>query len=377
MLQTNDQDRLARWAQHEDNKRKLEADLFLFATIVLGRTYLYAPLHGPICKWLTTIPVVEDGRAKFRKLLLLPREHCKTSIVSHALPAHILIQRPETNIYLPGVDGCDTRIMLAGETLDRASKNLRVIQGIFESNELFRKLWPKQTFDGKDPRKESKRWNANEMEIPRNVNYPDPSIQAIGVGGAIVGARFDVMIKDDMVSIEAANSPVVMEGALTWHKASRAMLESALSLEYIIGTRWAIHDVYDDIEQNDDTVTMIKRSVVEDGQAIYPTKFSVEPEYGKHSINELHKQYGILFYLMYMNSAADPELVDFDIEQLRYYSMSGDSLVFDESDVDAKLMDKLTAPAEEMPDVPSGTPLTPETYDIITARHEFLRFRAR
>lgn len=368
--------------QYDSIKREFEADLFLFTYYVLGRTYLYGKLHNDICKWLTTIPFMDGGRPKFRKMLLLPREHCKTSLVSHALPCHILIQRPESNLYCPGVDGRNTRILLAGETLDRASKNLKVVQSIFESNELFRKLWPEHTFNTpayrtKDPRRESKRWNANEMEIPRNINYPDPSVQAIGVGGAITGARFDVSIKDDLVSVEAANSAIVMDAALTWHKASRALMESAASPEYIIGTRWAVHDIYDEIEQNDETVTIIKRSVVEDGEVIYPTKFSLQPEYGKHSIDQLHKEHGIMFYLLYMNSAADPELVDFDIEQLRYYAMSGDAIVFEESDVDAKIMDKLNAPAPEMPDVPSGTRLTAETYDILRARGEYLRFRAK
>ena len=88
-----------------------ERSLFNFAHCVMGRDYLTASLHKPICDdFLARIP-------PYRKLLLLPRRHAKTSMVSHALPIHLLIQPREHNIYFPGRLGANTRILMAQETV--------------------------------------------------------------------------------------------------------------------------------------------------------------------------------------------------------------------------------------------------------------------
>lgn len=203
-----------------------EKSLYSFAVLVLGRGYLTAGLHRPICNWLSSVPV-------YRKLLLLPRRHAKTSIVSHALPLHILVQ-PEGGPYMPWKAGCDVRVLLAGETETRATDNLRVLRNVMEGNELFRGLWPHLCWE--NPRREADKWNERMLVVPRNEDYPDPSVRAIGVGGAITGARHDVHIKDDLVSEEAANSEVVMQAVINWHVNSRALFDDPdRSLEYVIG----------------------------------------------------------------------------------------------------------------------------------------------
>ena len=84
-------------------KLKAETSLYVFGVGVIGRDYLTSHLHMPVCNFLQKCP-------PFRKMLLMPRDHAKTSLVSHCLPPHILIQRPETNIYFPGMLGTDCRI---------------------------------------------------------------------------------------------------------------------------------------------------------------------------------------------------------------------------------------------------------------------------
>jgi hypothetical protein len=89
------------------------------------------------------------------------------------------------------------------------------------------------------------------------------------VGGAITGAHPNILIKDDLVSIEAANSPTVMQSAIQWHVASRALINSPGCLEYIIGTRWSVADIYQYILDNDPTVEVVIRSIVEGGQTTF------------------------------------------------------------------------------------------------------------
>jgi hypothetical protein len=213
-------------------RKRAEESLYFFCKGILNRHFLTPALHKPVCEFLQTIP-------PFRKLVLMPREHAKTAIVSGGLPLHIIIQPAATNIYFPGLEGSECRIMLAGENLRMARKNLRVIESTHSENKLFRALWPHRVWE--QPRRQSKAWNQDALIFPRDNEWPDPTLWALGVDGAVTGARPNVMIKDDLVSVEAANSDVVMDSAIEWHRVSRALLdtyeiESGMqSLEFIIG----------------------------------------------------------------------------------------------------------------------------------------------
>ena len=183
-----------------------------------------------------------------------------------------------------------------------------------ENNDLFRGLWPHLVWD--NPRKQGATWNDHELTIPRTEDYPDPSIRAIGVGGAITGARHDVHIKDDLVTEEAANSVVVMEGAIDWNTNSRALMDDPnRSLEYIIGTRWAVKDLYSHVMETDPTMSSLVRSIVEDGQCIYPEVFDLA------IVDRLKVEFGAMFALLYMNNIGDPDLIDFPEEGLRKFAL--------------------------------------------------------
>lgn len=356
-------------------RERAERNLFVFTKGILMRSYLSPVLHTEVARWAMS-------RNAYRKLLLLPRNHAKTSIISHGLPCHLLIQPKDNNIYLPGKAGTDTRIMLAGETERRATNNLSVIQAAFEGNRLLRALWPQCCWE--NPRKEAPKWNKIEMVLPRTIDYPDPTIQAIGVGGAITGARHDVHIKDDLISFEAANSMVVMETAISWHLASRALLDNDYSLEFIIGTRWAVHDLYDMIMNGgvidgekfdkDPTVDVVVRAIVEDGKVIYPEKFSLQTTPGKIAVTSLMKEHGTMFPLLYMNSAADPSLVDFDMDEVRAFGFNEGELTFEEDERDTTIAERANSTHSIKPDTQDlrGLPLNKDTYDIAFARQSMM-----
>lgn len=310
-------------------KRCAEQDLFVFLKGILGRFFLTPHFHREVCRFI-------QQRNFFRKLVLMPREHAKTTIVAGGLPPHILIQPAETNIYFPGLAGSECRILLAGETETMAKKNLRVVTSVFEENKLFRALWPERVWQGG----KGKVWSSESIIIPRKNEWPDPSIRAIGVGGAVTGARPNVMIKDDLVSFKAANSDVVMDEAIEWHKASRALLdkyevESGLhSLEYIIGTRWSVYDLYSYIIDNDPSVEVIDdrfHKIIRDGKLLWPEKYTMS------DIEQLRTEHGKNFYLLYLNSAADPALTDFDMEQIRDFRIVNGCIEFEEDERDRRL----------------------------------------
>lgn len=321
-------------------KIEAEKSLFVFAKGIMGRDYLTPHLHLPVCNFVQECP-------PFRKLLLMPRHHAKTSIVSHCLPPHILLQSAESNIYFPGVDGCECRILLTGETEGMAGKNLRVVESVFTGNATFRALWPERCWE-ENPRKHNAVWNSQEMTIPRGTVWPDASIKTVGVGGAITGSRPNVLIKDDLISFAAANSSAVMQEAIEWHKVSRALLEEyekesgLFSLEYTTGTKWAVFDLYSYIIDNDPSVEVLDnrfRAIIKDGRILWPERFN------EKNIEQLRKEYGSMFFLLYLNSAADPSLTDFDTRLIRCYAYKDGNIMFDEDERDVYLEERLEAEA--------------------------------
>lgn len=350
-----------------------ERDLYVFSKGVMGRRYLTQDLHLPLCKELQQVP-------PYRKMRLLPRLHAKTSVVSHCLPPHIIIQPKDNNIYIPDVAGSDCRILLAGETEPRATGNLRVLRTAFDGNQTLRALWPHVVWERAS--RDAPKWNDKELIVPRETEFPDPTIRAIGVGGAITGARPNVLIKDDLISLEAANSAVVMNAAIEWHKVSRALMDEyekdtgTQSLEFIVGTRWAVFDLYQYIIENDPTVDTKVRAILESGKPLWPERFDLE------RIEQLRKEFGALFYLLYMNSAADPELTDFDVDLVREFTFTSDgqALEFSEDAKDAWLKKRIEegVGTVEQP-APRGQRLTSDTMGLLFGREkgraEFLRLR--
>lgn len=356
-------------------RKKAEENLFVFSKGVMGRDYLTKDFHLPVANFLQKTP-------PFRKMLLMARDHSKTSLVSHCLPPHILIQPKESNIYFPGLSGKENRILLAGESSTRAESNLRVIASTFDSNVVFRSLWPDCTWE--NSKRQAKKWSSQQLIIPREVDYPDPSIYAVGVGGAITGSRPTVIIKDDLISLEAANSEVVMRAAIDWHKASRALMDEyekdtgLESLEFIIGTRWAIFDLYSYITDGDGeigpdhSVEVMVRRIIEDGKPAWPQRFD------QKRIDQLRREFGSMFYLLYMNEASDPSLVDFDINLIRNFSVANDQIVFDADDRDLLLKESMKTKTFEAPHAPRGSNLnTKAVQDMMfgKGRGEYLRLR--
>lgn len=310
----------------DEFRSRCEKSLYLFAKGVLGLDRMTLSLHKPACQFLEKFP-------PYRKLLLMPRDHLKTSIC-RSLAIHMLLQPTETNEYIPGKEGASTRILLANETATNAEHQLRWIALQFEGNQLLRALWPHRVW--RNPRAEAKKWNEKEIVLPRSQDYPEASIETIGVGGAVTGRHYDVMIKDDLVTLEAANSPQQMLTAIEWHVASRALMDDPdKSLEVIIGTRWAVHDLYEQIEMNDPSVECLTRRVIEDGEPIFPEMFN------HTTIQRLKDELGPLFPLLYMNSAADPELVDFDMERVRRFVVVDDQVQFMGTEADFVIQDRI------------------------------------
>lgn len=344
-----------------DLKAAAQRDLYTFAKFILGRRRLVPHFHGRLCRQIQKVP-------PRRKCYLIPMGTFKTSIISQSLPIHMHIQEAETNGYWPGLDGSEMRILLACETEGIASSRLRWIEGQWEENKLLRAFWPHRMWDRLS---DAAKWNEKEMVLRRTQDFPEPSLRAIGVGGAFIGHHYNVLIKDDLIGFEAANSRVVMELALDWHKASRTRLspDEDLGLEFTIGTRWAPGDLYEVMEK-DPTVEFVSYGLIQDGKPLIPELFTME------KIEQLQREEGVMFWLWRMNSAADPALTDFDLAQLRSYKLRDNILYFEEDDRDIAIAKVPTAPTIEEVQAPRAFTLAVQE-ELFGRREDYFASKGR
>lgn len=362
-----------------DFRLKAESSLYVFCKSVLNRRYFTPSLHLPICNWLQK-PMPDPNR----KLLRCFREMGKTSMISHGTPLHVHIQSKERNVWFPGEEGCEQRILLVKETIEEAMREVRVVKEESENNSLLRALWPHRFWD--DPRRQSPRWSPAALIQPRKGTWPDENLRAVGVGGAIAGKHPSMVIKDDPISFNAANSPTEMETSIAWHLASRALINRKGCIELILGTPWAIHDLYSYIEHTDNrekggTVSFYDQPLVVDGVCVYP-EFTVDTgdgvmvTYGfsQEKMDHIRNEDLQKWLLQYQITVVDKELVDFSIDNLRWYEVRDGKLCFVEDARDAMLSDleKIQGPqTREMPSV-----VVPwHEMDIQERRKAFLRHR--
>lgn len=318
-------------AQLDQLRRRFEGSLYAFAKGVVGFDKFTPALHFGLCQKLQTTRVR-------RKCILLPRDHFKTSCI-RALYIHILIQPQDGNIYRPGELGANTRILHAAESQANARNQLNWVRRQFESNDLLRNLWPHVAW-GDRPR--DIRWNNDAFVLPRSQDYPEASLECIGVGGAIASRHYDIIGKDDLISKEAANSKLVMQDAIEWDDASYALFnDPERDLEFITGTRWAVFDLYqrkldrEGVDWNDaiagvdnHKVHFYTRSAIEDGKPIFPELFSMQ------ALKLIERRNPQLFALNYMNQPAGGALTDFDMQYLRQWELRGRDAVILPSDYD-------------------------------------------
>lgn len=362
-------------------RTRCERSQYLFGKIIMGYDLLTPTLHLPLCNAMQAPP-------PWRRLLLLPRGHLKTTILkTQALHAVIQPGTPRTdgtfeNVYFPqGIGaltharGTSTRILFASRGADLARSTLSEIMVAAEENQLLKALWPSAMWD--DPRKQARWWNQERIVFPRQDHYKEATIETIGVGGQITGYHFNMHIFDDLVDINDANSPTTMQTAIEWWRASRALMDDPdRTLEYTVGTRWAVADLYEYIIRNDPTVEPIVRRVVEGGEPIFPERFSID------TVNRLQRELGSMFPLLYMNSATDPTLTDFNMDKVRRFWMSDGKVCYDENEHDALAIERRQLAAQLREGLEAAAAARAEgreptgktgRYDVFRARTEYLR----
>jgi hypothetical protein len=266
---------------------------YVLAKAIVGFHDLTPRLHGAMCTWIEA--------PTRRKLGLVPRDHLKTSVWTIADTVRRVAANP------------NIRILIGNETATNASHFLRRIQAVFERSTLFRWLFPELI-----PDTQKTKWSETEMLVPRTRDYPESTVEVIGVGGAVVSRHFNHIKLDDLVGKEASESIDVMKKTIDWYLYCESLLERPSDPIDTYGTRWTHKDLYAWIIEHELDIDFFHRKAVNEYGTLWPERFPQD------ELDRIRRKIGSFkFSCQYQNEPFDPEHMTFDPGWLRFFEVEG------------------------------------------------------
>lgn len=166
-------------------------------------------------------------RANDRVVLMAPVEHAKSQQVAVAKVLHLLGEDP------------NRRIALVSNTADMASKILRQIKQQIEDNPRVKEVFPhlEKSENPADP------WATEAVTVKRSTISKDPSIQACGAYGPLVGSRLDVILMDDILDFDNTRTAEQRKKLIEWFETTVLTRATAGCKIFVIGTPWHPDDL--------------------------------------------------------------------------------------------------------------------------------------
>ena len=163
----------------------------ILATEVLG--YFILDFHRKIMKH-------QYGRKK--SLTLAPRDSGKSTICNYTKIIYEILRDP------------NVRIGLISNTQKQAEGFLKEIKNHLEGNDRLVEIFGPQV---------GPKWDTKEIVVKgKDSKHKDSTVSCIGVGSALIGKHFDMIVMDDAVTEEASRTELQRERQRVWFYQSLA-----------------------------------------------------------------------------------------------------------------------------------------------------------
>lgn len=221
----------------------------------------------------------------------------------------------------------DATQLFAFETDTNAKKKVAEVKWHFESNELFRALFPEIAYLGSESP-----WNVNCIKI-RRVGYgrrvEEGTFEAIGAGAALQSRHYKVVWEDDLVGKRATESEIEMERIIRWHGLLNGAFENASTqIRFGVSNRWGYNDLNSWIREHEPEFVFHSRSAWEvDAETggerpIFPERYTIP------SLLEVKKSMSDYdFSCQYLNRPTLPGEAEMDTSTLHTYHIDEGQLV--------------------------------------------------
>lgn len=283
-------------SQIEATKLWLQKDFSYFAQLLVDPAFYDSTFHTELCNFFQ--------HSSKDKLIILPRAHLKTTILSLYLLWRA-VNRP------------DIRILITSNTDTNAAKTVRSIRSIVEQNEMFRLFFPEVI-----PHFSKVRWSDSCACLARPVDHPEGTFESAGVGSNVIRRHFNIIAQDDTVAPkkdeltgdEAIPNKDDVEKAVGFHKLTIPLLIDEEDSRIITCTRWASYDLANYIIENEKFSLYDKPCRLESGEPMFKKKFS------NARLDAIRAGMGVyMFSMLYENKPLAKEFMAFNPDWFRYY----------------------------------------------------------
>lgn len=183
--------------------------------------YFGIVLYAHQIRWCETL--LKSRRA----VLLAPRGHGKTEVAGKLLMLWIIVR--DRNI----------RILLVAKKKDGAQKSVTLVRDILELNKKLRR-----DFGAFYSLKFSTQWRQDRFTVIRSADHKDPTMEAVGLFGAITGGRFDLVVFDDLIDVESSRTDTVRANVEEEVVRTYQPLLTPEGKLWAVGTRKHFADIY-------------------------------------------------------------------------------------------------------------------------------------
>ena len=189
-------------------------------------------LEGNEPSWLHPSMIYEPGENN-RLLVNVPPEHAKSTVITVNYPTYRIALNP------------NIRIIVVSKTLNKAREFVYAIK-----QRLSHPRWLKlQTAYGPEGgwKQDADTWRTDTVYLggdARNSSEKDPTLQALGMGGQIYGARADLIILDDCITTANAHE---WDKQMDWLQKEVITRLGKNGKLLVVGTRIAANDLYKEL----------------------------------------------------------------------------------------------------------------------------------
>tara|TARA_R110002110_G_scaffold52496_2_gene152753 strand:- start:5676 stop:7385 length:1710 start_codon:yes stop_codon:yes gene_type:complete len=201
------------------------------------------------------------SKKKARLLLLAPRDHGKTEVCISFATQQILLNR-------------NIRILWICESLGQAKKRVRRVRELLMSIKS-QTDWCQEPEAGCVPLKDSdSKWTETQLYVKRTLHSTDPTLEAVGSGGAVTGGHFDIIIGDDLEDNKTVYSDNNRARTRDWFKATVAPMLVRDGSFLIVGTRKHHDDLYSHLLESPTWTTVRDQAII-----TWPDDYKVHKHY--------------------------------------------------------------------------------------------------
>ena len=220
-------------------------------TVILGYARpTLTGLHYDVCDFIEEGSEKAAAGEEWHGLLLLPREHFKTTF-SMARALQFIAQDPnKCQLILSAVN-------------KQAKATTAVLKATIENNAIFQKLYPYVVPDRRQWRGDEFNVMPYKMSLGERATRRDPTVMSVGLGGTSESFHFDRIAVDDPSTKKNSESRTLANKVIAGYQLAQPLLNRG-GEELITATRFADYDVVGWIEgaENETTVEVFQRKAV-------------------------------------------------------------------------------------------------------------------